>query len=139
MERNDDDKPTKKTKYSQCYISKYDTIPGISKSQKGTEYAFCKYCSRDVDISHGGENDLKKHIQTKMHEKNARILKSSVSIVDSFKSSVDRTEMLTTNAEAIWSELIAHLNIPLSSADLITKTIQVTFKGELHNQCKHIV
>ena len=36
-------------------------IPFIVASTKGEKYAHCKLCSRDFSVSHGGQNDAKRH------------------------------------------------------------------------------
>lgn len=65
-DENNNTPPKKKTqwnqKYKEDYNVKYDCI---LKSEKCIFYAVCGV---DFNISHGGENDIKKHIKTIKHQ-----------------------------------------------------------------------
>ena len=75
-----------KTKVQQRYSNKFNNrwkqdYPFIKSSCEGADYAFCKPCGTDFAISHGGINDLKKHIMTKKnHKKNSGAVKSTPKI-----------------------------------------------------------
>lgn len=55
--------PTKKkTQWNQKFKDDYNVkYECISKSEKGIFYAKCMVCGIDFNISHGGDNDIKKH------------------------------------------------------------------------------
>ena len=42
---------SKKATYSEKYLKKYDSIPGIKSFQKGDGYAYCTYCCKVAKIS----------------------------------------------------------------------------------------
>ena len=42
----------KKPRYSQKFILHYESIPWITKSSRGDEFVFCKYCKKDISIAH---------------------------------------------------------------------------------------
>ena len=52
-------------KFKEEYHSKY---PFIIKSDKGSSYAKCTICASDINICHGGINDINKHISTSKHK-----------------------------------------------------------------------
>jgi hypothetical protein len=58
---NNDTPMKKKAQWSQKYKEDYSSkYAFISKSDKGNLYAKCTVCLADFNISHGGENDIKK-------------------------------------------------------------------------------
>lgn len=78
----------KKKKYGQCYKESWESIPDfkgwLAKSGKGTEYALCKPCRKDINII-SGKNALDKHNSSKNHEKNVNsILKQKT--LDTFRT-----------------------------------------------------
>ena len=55
--------------------------PGIAASKKkGIHFAFCKYCNIDFSISHGGFNDVTRHVDNQTHKKNARVVAGNTSL-----------------------------------------------------------
>ena len=59
---------TKKPRYSQKFIQQYESIPEITKSSRGDEFAFCKYCKKDISIAHSGMYDIERHRGTNVHK-----------------------------------------------------------------------
>ena len=64
----------KKPKKAARFLTTWKLPPGIIASKKGPEFAFCKYCSVDFGIGHGGFNDITRHVKTKSHENKGRVL-----------------------------------------------------------------
>ena len=55
--------------------------PGIAASKKkGIHFAFCKYCNIDFSVSHGGFNDVTRHVDNQTHKKNARVVAGNTSL-----------------------------------------------------------
>ena len=67
------------------FISSWtSTYNGIGKSHRGTTYARCSYCGIDINISHGGKNDVEKHVGTSGHGAAVRASKGSANLSNFF-------------------------------------------------------
>ena len=44
------------------------TFPWATTSRKGSSFAFCMKCSRDINLERGGTRDLRRHQETKLHK-----------------------------------------------------------------------
>ena len=40
----------------------------ISSSSKGARYAYCQLCAKHFTVSHGGINDIKRHVEGAVHQ-----------------------------------------------------------------------
>ena len=69
---------------SQFISSWTSTYDGIGKSHRGTTYARCSYCGIDINISHGGKNDVEKHVGTSGHGVAVRASKGSANLSSFF-------------------------------------------------------
>jgi hypothetical protein len=82
--------PTKKKRILQRYRDLYHEIwPTLTRSQCGEYYVRCKTCSTDFSCSHAGENDCKRHIESKTHKELSALQKSNRSVKFSYQI-VDR-------------------------------------------------
>ena len=62
---NANDEVKKVRKYMQKYKDEYSKqLACIVKLSKSDKHAFCTICLADISITHGGLNDVKKHIAT---------------------------------------------------------------------------
>jgi hypothetical protein len=59
--------PRKKEQYDQRFRKDYNKYPGIVQCKRGSRYAYCEKCGCDFTISHGGQNDIVRHLKTKKH------------------------------------------------------------------------
>ena len=41
--------------------------PYIAASKRGSKYAYCKLCNSNFDVTHGGFNDIRRHVQGLRH------------------------------------------------------------------------
>jgi len=55
-------------------------------STRGPTFARCKYCYTDIDVAHGGVNDIKKHLATSKHQM-AKVVGSSRNVRAFFQQS----------------------------------------------------
>lgn len=66
-----------KKKYLQTYKEQWEDLPQfkdwLHKSQKGPEYAGCKYCNKDINVS-SGKDALLKHKLSKLHRAKCKII-----------------------------------------------------------------
>ena len=127
---SENDGPQSK-KREQEYLDKYCQQPGITPSRLRKTYASCKYCSKIISIASSGQFDISRHCETKGHLKNVELLKaasSTPSIVNFMPSkSATPNQLAVVKAETMFSELIVKMNLPLSTADIISKTVKSAF------------
>lgn len=77
--------PRKKTKYSTKYNREWESDPlfraWLTKSSKGSFFAYCSACDQHLSLS-SGKGDLKKHVTVKKHLKNCSTLARQVKLTD---------------------------------------------------------
>lgn len=68
--RKRDDEGCNSPKYRrQTFKKEYvKDFPSFQKSKKGEYFAYCTACRKDINISHGGRYDCKKHVETEAHK-----------------------------------------------------------------------
>ena len=109
----------KRKKYEQKFITKYNDIPGIQSSLRKDTFAYCSYCRQDFCIGNSGMYDIKRHRGTDTHKKLEKESKGMQSIASAFKKPGDLCDLSTqtTAAEAVMTDLIVNLNLPITAAD----------------------
>ena len=50
-------------------------------STKGEKFTYCRLCSHDVSVAHGGLNDAKRHCESVGHQKKYSECQSNTSII----------------------------------------------------------
>lgn len=89
----------KKIKYSQYYKADWENEPQfngwLTKSNQGRNFAKCKACNKDINIS-SGKDSLMKHKSRKIHEQNVKSLQKQSSIT-TFLSDVPKKKQLEEN------------------------------------------
>jgi len=85
----------------QLFIDQYSVdFPGMKKSMLGNQHALCTVCRADINISHGGANDITKHMKSDKHKRNAGVVTSNKSISAMFaRAAVNDISRKTTHAE----------------------------------------
>lgn len=56
------------TKYSKTWESEPGFEGWLSQHKDDAQRAKCLWCKSDFSIAHGGQNDVKKHMNTKKHQ-----------------------------------------------------------------------
>uniref|UniRef100_A0A915IIB5 BED-type domain-containing protein n=1 Tax=Romanomermis culicivorax TaxID=13658 RepID=A0A915IIB5_ROMCU len=90
----------RKNLYREEYSKDFD---GIKKSRKGDTFAFCSYCSSDIDIGSTGALAISRHCSTKLHEENSKSKKSTAEIGQFFVTKNTPVSKKTSAAEAVLS------------------------------------
>ena len=63
----------KKRRVAQSYRDEYGAqYPVISRSKLDAAHCYCQLCCVDINVSHGGILDVKKHIETLKHKNIAK-------------------------------------------------------------------
>ncbi|XP_041978531.1 uncharacterized protein LOC121735744 isoform X1 [Aricia agestis] len=110
--------PPKKKKYSVSYKpdwEKDDLFEGwLSKSNKGPDFAYCKVCSCDINITRGGKNDIKRHKETKKHESNKLKIRGQQSLDQMITKKSTSLEKLVKQSEIRIAAFIVEHNIPIN-------------------------
>lgn len=106
-------KPRRECKYQSAWRKN-----GVLPSKKGPTFALCESCGVDINIGHGGLNDVKKHISTSKHQEMLKATSSSMNLKSFFRSSP--VEEAATRAEVLFANFVAEHNLPFMLADHFT-------------------
>ena len=121
----------KKRKKEQTFLDRYKKIPGIEVSTLGNTFARCVYCKTDVSIAHSGIYDIQRHCRKNIHQQHEAAAKTAAKCasITSFMPSqnVKMEEEPTIRAEVMLTELTVRTNLPLSTADIISRTVKSAF------------
>ena len=120
------------------------TLPKyIFSSSKGSRFASCKLCSSPFSVSHGGINDIKRHVDGLKHQQKLKESQASAGIANYFgefrEPSLAQAQKVLS-AELMMSQSIAMHNLPFQAADHLTDIIPVMFpdsKIASAYACKH--
>ena len=108
--------------FQQSWLATYD---GIGQSHRGPTFARCTYCAIDFTVSHGGKNDVERHLRTSAHVSAVRSTKGARAINNYFKQAEPSPTSL--DAEARLAIFVAKHNIPFSVCDHISKLFPKMF------------
>ena len=100
------------TKFKLSYVSEF---PCLEKSPKGPYFAHCKVCVSDFNISHGGRDDCKKHVETKKHADMGKLKTNTQFSMEKFIST--DSSLSVVNAEALFTCFLLEHNLPIAAAD----------------------
>ncbi|ESN91594.1 hypothetical protein HELRODRAFT_165647 [Helobdella robusta] len=115
-------------KRKSVYREQFSTdFPGIKKSKKGENYAFCEYCSTDVSIANAGVSSIKQHFEKEVHKNNVKIKKSTVGISTFFHSNNLPTSRKTAAAEGAFAYHVAFHSLSFKAADCTNRFISTVF------------
>ena len=121
----DDDGPERKRAKRECSFQSDWKTSGISVSKRGSNYAHCDSCGTDINIGHGGVNDIKRHFATAKHQEMVKVTSSNQSLRNLFKQSP--IEQSVTRAEVLFANFIAEHNLPFLLADHFTHLTRAMF------------
>jgi hypothetical protein len=85
---------------------------GMSSSQRGPKFAHCDLCGVHVSVSHGGVNDVKKHIGTVKHKAMQKASDENRSLGAFFPSSAAAFNMSVIRSEVLFANFLAKHNLP---------------------------
>ena len=117
--------PPKKLKINPTgrFKSSWQLPPHIAKSAKGDSFAYCSLCRSDFSVSHGGLNDVKRHVQGAVHKKRLKDVEKTTTISEFWgESSASHLahSSKVTSAELAMVQFIAMHNLPFLAADHLT-------------------
>ncbi|ESN94785.1 hypothetical protein HELRODRAFT_180127 [Helobdella robusta] len=116
------------SKRKSVYREQFSTyFPGIKKSKKGENYAFCEYCLTDVSIANAGVSSIKQHFEKEVHKNNVKIKKSTVGISTFFHSDNLPTSRKTAAAEGAFAYHVAFHSLSFKAADCTNRLISTVF------------
>ena len=121
---------TKKAKTTLKHDCKYQQewqSHGIIASPRGPNYARCKSCSVDINISHGGLNDVKKHLATNKHQELSKATEMSGNLRELFRHSQSPIEEAVTRAEVLFAVFVAEHNLSFSTTNHFTHLTSAMF------------
>ena len=123
----------KKKKYMQKFKPQYKKdFPDFISSSTGPEFAFCVKCKLHFSIGHGGQHDIKRHVNSESY-KACCASSSGPQITNFFVAAASKDddkgklEDNITKAEATPCRVIGHCNMSFSTADMLTQCVKFMF------------
>ena len=124
-------KALKKSAFQKCRDEYFQNWPFLKPSTKGEGMIYCKICDRHFSIRHGGAYDCERHIATAVHKGNAKDVMPCKTIAAHFaqtqQSDAVKQADSIMNAEIGMAEMIAELNLILSTADAMVQFFKNSF------------
>lgn len=111
---------------------------GIGSSSKGDKHAFCKLCKSHISISHGGLNDITRHVSGAVHKQRLQDVAGSTSLMMVLSTQSQSHKVML--AEVLFSKYIAMHNIPFQAADHFSDLVKTMFPDSSIAKdfaCKH--
>ena len=105
-----------------------DKFNFIRKSSKGDTFALCRVCRIDINVGHGGENDINRHIATSKHKECINPLEKQTKITDwRASSAASDLDQKVTKTDLLFAEFLVEHNLPLATADHAGKLFKSMF------------
>ena len=123
-------KATKRAR-SQCFKASYTTQWPYMVEADNDEYVFCTVCDDSFSIAHGSGSDICRHVQSAKHRGHEKRVQSNKSITNFFSTTStkrfksDGRTVAVTSAEVMLCEIIVEHNLPLATADVLTKAVKL--------------
>ena len=140
-ERSESNPVPKKRRISVCKFKHSWSLPAhISPSSKGASFAYCRLCSSHFSISHGGFNDIKRHVSGSVHLQRLRSLRGSSSITWFMPKDTTDHQRSVISAEVQMANFIALHNLLFQTADHLSDLFSKMFpdsKIAADFACKH--
>nr|XP_042907634.1 uncharacterized protein LOC122271209 [Parasteatoda tepidariorum] len=106
-------------------------FPCIKKSNKGEKYAYCTICFSDFLISHGGRNDIHRHVTGPNHAKNIENAENNQRLSKFFKPP-DNVQDEVMRAELLFTSFLVEHNVLLNAASHVGPLFRKMFpKSEI--------
>ena len=107
-------KQRREQSFRQAYSEKY---PCIVPSILGKSSARCTLCEIDFSISHGGMDDVNRHVKCSNHLNRGAALKSSGRLTSFFPSSKEKENNDVIRAETLFAHFLVEHNISIAASD----------------------
>ena len=98
---------------------------GFLRSRKGKNFALCKTCNVDINVSHGGISDVRKHLATTKHQQVVMAAGNSSDLRKFMPRSP--IEDAVTKSEVLFAYFIAEHNLSFSTANHFSHLTHVMF------------
>ena len=130
--------PKKKKKYLVNFNTKWsDKHSFIKQLRKGDTFAFCEFCHSNFSVGHGGENNVNKYIATPKHREYYDATKGQKKLTNWTSSLPKHLEKQAIRAEVLLSGFLVEHNLPLATADHISKLFKSIFPdSQIASKCK---
>ena len=123
-------KKSKRSKVSGKFKYTWKLPKFITYSNKGNTFVHCKLCTSHFSVSHGGINDVKRHVEGAKHTRRYQESKASTSI-SSYSGGCQQASLMhaerVLSAEVMMCQFIAMHNLPFQAADHLTDLLPSMF------------
>ncbi|XP_043923159.1 uncharacterized protein LOC122798364 isoform X2 [Protopterus annectens] len=98
----------------------------VMESTHGPKYAFCKVCKSNFTITHGGRNDLQRHMDRDKHKMNSKHAASERKEIGVVTTQAQQTSwaLIMAKSEVAFVSLLAEHNLPFTLGDQLLKYIK---------------
>ena len=96
----------------------------IASGSKGCRFAYCRLCDKHFTVSHGGFNDVKRHVNGTVHKRRIRSAQGSADISNLLRKSQGHSLIHSANvasAEIMMVKFIAMHNLSFKAADHLSE------------------
>ena len=108
----------KRARYACSFHPESNTCDWATVSTKGSSYAYCKLCSRNVSVAYGGMKDLRKHEATGVHQSASKNVKGTSSITTYFACKPGpKREEAVVGAEVKFGYFLGEHHLAVAVAD----------------------
>ena len=115
-------------KVSVCKFKRSWSLPQhITFSSKGDSFAYCRLCSSHFSVSHGGFNNVKRHVSGSVHQQRQKDSCGTSGIATFFQKDASDHQRNVLSAEVQMSNFIAMHNLSFQTADHLSDLLPKMF------------
>ena len=122
--------PKKSAKSAGRFKHNWSLPRHIASSSKGCRFAYCRLCDKHFPISHGGFNDVKRHVNRTVHQRRIRSAQGSADISNILRKSQGHSVIHSANvtsAENMMVKFIAMHNLSFKAAHHLSELLPSMF------------
>ena len=100
----------------------------ICSSSKGSRFAYCKLCAKHFTVSHGGYNDVQRHVNGAVHQRKIRSCQGMANIGDVFRKEPSLLHSSRViSAEIMMVKFLVLHNLSFKAADHLSELFPMMF------------
>ena len=122
----------KRQKYHCSYQSSWESDEKfkfgswVRKSKKGSDYAFCTFCAKEIKIAGGGANDLSRHSETTLHWRSTESVAATPNIATLLAANTTLATKVI-KSEVLFASFVAEHNVPMNVSEHAGKLFKAMF------------
>ena len=119
----------KRQKYHCSYQSSWESDEKfkfgswVRKSKKGSDYAFCTFCAKEIKIAGGGANDLSRHSETTLHRRSTESVATTPNVATLLAANTTLATKVI-KSEVLFASFVAEHNVPMNISEHAGKLLR---------------